>query len=115
MEIKEQRSGNILILSIAGRLDTTTYRILENRLLEVIGNGQIRIIMECSELDYISSSGLRVFLLGLKKITAEKGRFILSNLQDAIREIMEIAGFTTIFEIRPTLGDALRSANTEGF
>ena len=114
MKITEELSGTILIMRIAGRLDTTTYGILENRLLEVISKGQIRIIMECSELDYISSSGLRVFLLGLKKIRSEKGRFILANLQDAIREIMEIAGFTTIFEIMPTLADALKSAKTEG-
>jgi anti-sigma B factor antagonist len=107
MNVKEQKFGEIILMSIEGRLDTTTYGMLEVRLLEIIDGGQIRIVMDCSEMDYISSSGLRVFLMGLKKITPLKGRFILANLPEAVREIMEIAGFNTIFEIYKTREEAI--------
>jgi anti-anti-sigma factor len=110
MELKEQTFGEVVLMRITGRLDTVTYSVLESRLLEMIGAGQIRIVVDCSGMDYISSSGLRVFLLGLKKITPLKGRFVLASLPDTVSEIMEIAGFSTIFEICKTQEEALTSA-----
>ncbi|MCX6248303.1 MAG: STAS domain-containing protein [Bacteroidetes bacterium] len=110
MNIKERKSGDICVIGVEGRLDTMTYGILEKRLLEMIGEGQIRIVVDCSEMEYISSSGLRVFLMGLKKIKSMNGKFVLTRLPDQVHEIMEIAGFTTIFEIRKTEEEALTVA-----
>jgi len=109
MEINEITNGETTIIGIEGRLDTTNYGILGNKLMSLIDGGQVKIIMDCSKMEYISSSGLRVFLLGLKKITIMNGRFILSDLQETIREIFEIAGFTTIFEIYKTKEEALQA------
>ena len=102
MEIKETTMDETTVIGIEGRLDTTNYAILENKLMSLIDGGQVKIIMDCSKMDYISSSGLRVFLLGLMK-----GRFILTDLQETIREIFEIAGFTSIFEIYKTQEEAV--------
>jgi anti-sigma B factor antagonist len=113
MEITEARNNEILIIGINGRLDTTNYGILENKLMSLMDAGQLRIIMDCSKMDYISSSGLRVFLLALKKATLMKGRFILADLQETIREIFEIAGFTSIFEIYKTREEALSVISEE--
>jgi anti-sigma B factor antagonist len=98
----------IHVLSIVGRLDTTNYSILEKKLMEMIANQQDRIIVECSKMDYVSSSGLRILLMALKKITLSKGKFVLCGLQDNIREIFEISGFTNIFEIHPTQEEAIK-------
>jgi anti-anti-sigma factor len=108
MNINEIKNDGINIIGIEGRLDTTNYQILENRLMTLMDGGEGKIIMDCSKMDYISSSGLRVFLLGLKKARLQKGCFFLSGLQETIREIFEIAGFTTIFEIFKTNEEALR-------
>lgn len=97
-----------MIIGITGRLDTTNYSILEKKLMELIDNRHDRILVECSKMDYISSSGLRILLMGLKKITLMKGKFALCGLQENIHEIFEISGFTSIFEIHPTREDALR-------
>jgi anti-anti-sigma factor len=59
-------------------------------------------------MDYVSSSGLRILLMALKRITMAKGKFVLCSLQENIREIFEISGFTTIFEIYSNEEDALR-------
>ena len=109
MEINEVTNDGTTIIGIEGRLDTTNYGILENKLMSLIDGGQVRIIMDCSKMEYISSSGLRVFLLGLKKITIMKGRFMISDLQETIREIFEIAGFTSIFEIYNTKEEAVKA------
>ena len=109
MEINELTNDETTIIGIEGRLDTTNYGILENKLMSLIDGGQVKIIMDCSKMEYISSSGLRVFLLGLKKITIMKGRFMISDLQETIREIFEIAGFTSIFEIYKTKEEAVKA------
>jgi anti-anti-sigma factor len=109
MEITEQTYKEVTVVEINGRLDTTNYGSLESKLSELIDNGQTRIIIDCSKMDYVSSSGLRVFLIALKKINLMKGRFILAALQETIREIFEIAGFTTIFQIYRTREEAERA------
>ena len=109
MKIDEEKSEGMTLIRIEGRLDTTTYGILESRLIDLIDSGQVRIIIDCSKMDYISSSGLRVFLLALKKIILENGKFILADLQETIREIFEIAGFTTIFEIYGSVEEAKKA------
>ncbi len=107
MEITEQKSERCLVLGINGRLDTTTYSALEARLMELIDGGQDRILVDCARMDYISSSGLRILLMALKKINAAKGKFVLCGLQENIREIFEISGFTSIFEIHASREEAL--------
>lgn len=108
MEINEIKKDNCTIIGITGRLDTTNYSILENKLMDMIANQQDRILVECSKMDYVSSSGLRILLMALKKITQSKGKFVLCGLQDNIREIFEISGFTNIFEIHPGQEEALK-------
>lgn len=96
------------MIGIRGRLDTTNYNILEKKLMELIDQQQDRLLVDCSDMDYVSSSGLRILLMALKKVTMTKGRFVLAGLQENIREIFEISGFTNIFEIHPTVDDALK-------
>ena len=105
MELKESKKGIYLIIEIIGRLDTSNYGELENKLLAALENGEKEIVINCAGLNYVSSSGLRVFLMALKKIKAVEGHFALCSLQDNVREIFEIAGFTTIFRIYNTLDE----------
>jgi len=107
MELKEQQTGRCVIVSIEGRLDTTNYMVLEKKLMELIDSSQTKILVDCAEMDYISSSGLRILLMALKRMTPVQGKFVLCSLQENIHEIFEISGFTTIFEIYPTREQAL--------
>ena len=107
MELTEIKNDNCVIVGIVGRLDTTNYTVLEKKLMDLIDSGQNKILVECSNMDYVSSSGLRILLMALKKITLVKGKFVLCSLQENIREIFEISGFTSIFEIYPDKSSAL--------
>jgi len=106
MEVKENKKGSFLVLDLTGRLDTSNYRNLEEILLALINRGEKDIVINCSDMNYISSSGLRVFLMALKKITVVGGKFYLCNLQENIREIFDIAGFTSLFKIFNSLEEA---------
>jgi len=107
MEVNERKAGNFLVLDLNGRLDTTNFGEFETKLVERINHGEKQIVVNCSDLTYISSSGLRVFLMALKKMTASNGKFYLCCLRNNIREIFEITGFTTFFNIFDTLEEAL--------
>ncbi len=108
MEIKRQKINKNVVLEIIGRLDTTNYSELDEIFTEHISKSEINIIVDCKNMDYISSSGLRVFLTALKKINAAKGKFFLCSLQDTIQEIFKISGFTSIFKIFDNQEEALK-------
>lgn len=109
MNLKESKNYKAIIIEIDGRLDTTNYHLLEKKLLDHIDMGNLKILIDCSKMDYVSSSGLRIFLMALKKISSLDGKFFLCSLQENIREIFEISGFTSIFKIFDTQEKAIEA------
>jgi anti-sigma B factor antagonist len=107
MEITEKNIEKCMIIGIQGRLDTISSAVFEKRLTELMDHQVDRILVNCSQMDYISSSGLRILLTALKRITAAKGKVVLCGMNDDINEIFAIAGFTNIFEIYPGEEEAL--------
>jgi len=107
MNLKETISDKAIIIEIEGRLDTTNFSQLENKIMDHVNAGKINILVDCSSMDYVSSSGLRIFLMSLKKITNLNGQFVLCGLQENIQEIFEISGFTSIFKIYNNQKEAL--------
>jgi len=108
MNVKLESTGEYALVSLEGRVDTTNANEFENSMLQVMAEGYTKIVLDCSGLDYISSSGLRVFLIVQKKLTAAKGQFRLCGLQPGIVEIFDISGFTSIFSIFPDKGAAMK-------
>lgn len=108
MNLKEIKNDKAVIIEIVGRLDTTNFSKLENEIMNHIDSGGNQFVIDCTAMDYVSSSGLRVFLMALKKVKALEGKFLLCGLQENIREIFEISGFTTIFDIYKNQEEALK-------
>ena len=107
MDIREEKKGEVVILSINGRLDSTNYLEFEKKLTRIIEKNEKNILVDCRQLGYVSSSGLRIFLMGLKKMNSVQGKFLICALQDSIKEIFSISGFTSIFSIYDTQEEAL--------
>lgn len=107
MNIQEQESNNIMILSLTGRLDSNTCESLEQRVLAKIDSGSLKLVINFKELDYISSAGLRVLLVAAKRLKAESGNFVLCDLQDHIREVFEISGFMPILTVVADVDEAI--------
>jgi len=99
VDLTEKKSGDINVLGIGGRLDAYNAAEAEKKLDELIGSGQIKIVLNLEGLEYISSSGLRVFLAQLKKARKQQGDIRLCCMKPNIREIFDIAGFTQLFSI----------------
>ncbi len=108
MEITEQKSAGVVTLRLSGRLDTTTAPAFEDKILGRIESGERHVVIDLAQLDYISSAGLRVIVLAGKRLSAANGKMVLCSLKDRVREVFDIAGFSSIFSIYGSHDDATR-------
>jgi anti-sigma B factor antagonist len=108
MEITEQKSAGVVTLRLSGKLDTTTARAFEEKILGRIESGERHVVIDLSQLDYISSAGLRVIIVAGKRLSAANGKMVLCSLKDPVREVFDIAGFSSIFSIYGSHDDATR-------
>ena len=110
MEIRETSVGDVVVLELDGRLDTKTSHLLEKKLLDLMGEGKLRIVVDMASIQYISSAGLRVLLMLGKKLNAtDNGHLVLCSMNENVREVFDIAGFTAVFTIRNSRAEALTS------
>ncbi|MFN4119929.1 STAS domain-containing protein [Acidovorax sp.] len=107
MNLEQEHRGDILILRPCGRLDSSSSPELERVVTEQLDAGTQRLVFDLSQLDYISSAGLRVVLLAGKKMRASKGRLVLVGLQTMVREVFDMSGFLSLFAITGTLDEGL--------
>jgi anti-anti-sigma factor len=94
------------VAHIIGRIDTITAPDFESSIMKLVSEGVLKLIFDCSKLDYVSSSGLRVFLMTQKKISTNKGLLKVCCLQPSIKEIFDISGFSQIFAIEDNIETA---------
>lgn len=109
MIIEKEKIGDYSVLNFKGRIDTIHSSALEEEVSKVFASGEKNLIFNCSGVNYISSSGLRVFLVAQKKVLSLDGKLFLCNMQPAIQEIFRISGFSNLFRIFDTLEEALES------
>ena len=95
--INKTKEGSKLTVEVSGRLDTTTAPELEASLKEDIDDVD-DLVIDLSNLDYISSAGLRV-LLAAQKIMMKQGKMVVTNPNEVISEIFEVTGFSDILTI----------------
>jgi len=107
MNIKKEKISDFSVIHVDGRIDTINSTTLETELDQLHNRGEMKIIIDCGDVKYISSSGLRIFLNAQKKSITSRGELSLCNLPLPIREIFDISGFSSIFKIFNTLEEAL--------
>jgi len=108
MEITERRSAEIVTLSLSGRLDATTAKAFEKKILAQIESGDRRFVIDLAQLDYISSAGLRVFILAAKRLNSANGKMVLCALKDPVKEMFDLAGFLAVFSIHGSHDEAIK-------
>ena len=107
METTTANHDGKMVLSVNGRIDTSTAPELEKAINREIEGGNRKILLNFSGVTYISSGGLRVLLATAKKLKNPGDKFGLCNLSPEVMKILKLAGFTSIFSIYPTEGEAL--------
>lgn len=110
MDVNVRQAGqnaDVHIVEIEGRIDAKTAADIENELNALKEKQAVKIIVDFSRVNYISSGGLRVFLSALKWAKAGNGDLKLVNMEQNVEKIFKLAGFTKIFNILPDIDSAL--------
>ena len=97
MTINRQKDGATLFLAVKGRLDTTSAPDLQDEISDLEGVSEL--VFDLAGLDYLSSAGLRVFLVAQKAMNASGGKMEIRSPNDVVRNVFEITGCADIFTI----------------
>jgi anti-anti-sigma factor len=102
MQIQQSSRDGVAIVSPRGRIDTTTSGAVEDTIRHVVDGGVRNLIVDLSGVEYISSAGLRVFLVLAKRMRDLRGKLVLSGMTEPVRQVFQLAGFMALFLVEPT-------------
>lgn len=97
-----------ILLRLEGRIDTSTAPQLEKKLTQLTQEHHHRLLLDFTQVNYLSSAGMRVLLSAAKKLKANKGHLALFALQESVAEIVRLAGFDKVLAIFSNEKEALQ-------
>lgn len=97
MDIKQETNGTELTMFLSGRLDTVAAVDFE-KALDAVSKDVTLLIVDCAELSYVASSGLRMFLRAQKRMNAQ-GKLVVRHVQESVMEVFSMTGFDSLLRI----------------
>ena len=97
-EIEEKDGG--MYATVSGRLDTPSAAKAQQEITPLLENADKLITLDCTNLEYISSSGLRLLLTIRKEAARKGGNVVVEHISDDIKKVLMMTGFINLFEIR---------------
>jgi anti-anti-sigma factor len=114
MDFNFESRGNIHILRLQGELSAGTAEEFGGRVLALIDCGARNLVIDCSELNSISSTGLRALLQAHRRMTLLNGKIVLHSVSEIVWQLLETAGFTMVFRIYHSEQEALLGLQVTG-
>ena len=110
MEITTRTHKDVTLVAFGGHLDSNTSPEAQQALDRILAGGARKVVVDFTALDYISSAGLRVLLGTAKRLRGVEGggALRLFGLNDTVREVFQISGFSTILAVFGTEAEALK-------
>ncbi|MBV8190028.1 MAG: STAS domain-containing protein [Alphaproteobacteria bacterium] len=105
--LKERFEKGFIILQPCGRMDSQTSPDLLPSIESKLRDSTKNVVLDLAEVPYVSSAGLRIFLLIAKQVAAARGKFAITSLRPEIREVLTISGLSSILQIYDTPQSAL--------
>ena len=99
MEVKIEKLENKTMVVLSGRLDTTNADKFQQDSAPLMQGDAPDIEIDCTDMEYTSSQGLRMFLMLQKSVTARKGNLVMRNMKPNVKEVFDITGFSNIIRI----------------
>ncbi|MBI4575275.1 MAG: STAS domain-containing protein [Planctomycetes bacterium] len=97
------------VVGIAGNLDASTYDAFQAVVERLLDGGTVRLVVDCPELQYLSSSGCGVLVGLYKRLEESGGRLALARVPQGIRNILDVLQLSDYVRVLPTLEDALEA------
>jgi len=116
MNVTSRRYANAVVLRVEGRLDQDTCVNFTTDLMKAVDDAAVAsgaVVLDLSGLEYVSSAGLRCFMLASRQAKANQARIAVAALQPMVREIFEISHFNLVFQVFPTVREALGAVSAE--
>jgi anti-sigma B factor antagonist len=110
LKIRLQKVDNVegcLVLYLTGYIDTYNSNFFQKRVTKAVEAGFIRLIFNCSGLNYVSSTGIGSFTAFLKAVKPRGGDLVLLEIQPKVYEVFQLLGFSQFFNIKDTLDEAV--------
>ncbi len=111
IDIAWERSGDLLVALISGRLDGSTADLCDSALESGVDDDDHGLVIDFENLSYISSAGLRIVLRAARKFTGPDKKFAICSLSDSVREIVAISGFDKLIAVHGSREEAISELN----
>jgi anti-anti-sigma factor len=108
MKLETTTIDTVTVVEMEGNLDTNTSVEAQDSINALIDEGATKLLTDFTKVDFVSSAGLRVLLATAKRLGGSGGSLRICGLNEAVNEVFEISGFSTILEVHPTRDDALQ-------
>ena len=106
MKLYVEDVGNVTVVSLVGELDGNTAPDAQSQVLDLMGPG-VQILLDMTDLEYMSSAGARTLLLIHRQITQNEGDLILAGLNVEIADMLAATGFLDYFDVAASVDDGL--------
>jgi anti-sigma B factor antagonist len=103
---KDASDSSMIILNLKGFLDTYNSADFQREVNKLIESGYNKILFNCNELNYVSSTGIGAFTSFLKTLKQKEGNLVLSFLQPKVFEVFQLLGFSKFFNITNNIEEA---------
>ncbi len=99
MDVKINKVDNKFDVTLTGRLDTTNADQFQKDIETLMEGENPDITLDCKDMDYTSSQGLRMFLMLQKSVNARGGKLVMKDMKPQVKEVFDITGFSNIIKI----------------
>ncbi|TAL39118.1 MAG: anti-sigma factor antagonist [Spirochaetes bacterium] len=110
MDLKTKKSNNVIILYLQGKLDVHVSADIEKEINKIISQEpDCHMLLNLSSVEYMSSSGLRIFVATMRILKESKRKLKLCSMNNAVKKIFEVVELMDMFDIYETEEEALKS------
>ena len=98
LNISVESFKRVNLVKVAGRVDSSNASQLDNQLKELMSNGRYKLVLDLSQVNYLSSAGLRTMVGAVRECKKHRGDVRLANVSERVAEVLKLAGLDAIFQ-----------------
>lgn len=106
MQFQDSRMGKAWVIEVSGRVDAAGAALLEAHCQQGLARGDKQLVVDLAGVDFMASAGLRALLSLAKKVKPLQGKLVVSGASGPVKEIFDLAGFSTILPMCGKLEEA---------
>lgn len=105
----EERPNGVKVIHIHGDLDSMGTHMVEKSFESALDGPTQRVVVDMQDVSFISSAGMAMLLVKGKNLRQQRGQLVLASASERVREVLALAGFNELFDMYPTVDDAVNA------